>query len=86
MGPEHGDGNKMSQWILKANGNVIPCRTSRPLNTAELNNETEKRKRQIFDELIEARWGTAISAPTKPSKVEGGCDDFVAYKDDDETP
>ena len=86
LGPERGDGNKMIQWILKADGNVVPRRTSRPLNTAELNSKSEKWKRQIFDELIEARWGTAISAPPKPSKVEGEGDDFVAYEDDDETP
>ena len=86
MGPERGDGNKMSQWILKANNNVVPRRTSRPLNTAELNSKSEKWKRQIFDELIEARWGTAISAPPKSSKVEGEGDDFVAYEDDDEAP
>ena len=86
LGPARGDGNEMIQWILKADGNVVPRRTSRPLHTSEINSETEKWKRQIFDELIEARWGTAISAPPKPSKVEGEGDDFVAYEDDDETP
>ena len=24
LGPAHGEGNEMAQWILKANGNIIP--------------------------------------------------------------
>ena len=35
LGPAKGEGNEMAQWILKANGNVVPRRTVRPLNTAE---------------------------------------------------
>ena len=24
LGPAHGEGNEMAQWVLKANGNVVP--------------------------------------------------------------
>ena len=49
LGPAKGEGNGMAQWALKANGNVVPCRTTRSLNTSELSSETEKRKRNFFD-------------------------------------
>jgi hypothetical protein len=82
LGPAKGEGNDMAQWILKANGNVVPRRTLRPLNTAELHSSTEAKKRSIYDALIEGRWGTAMSAPPKESKE----DEFEEYTDDDEQP
>jgi hypothetical protein len=36
LGPAKGEGNEMAQWILKANGRVVPRRTCRPLTTAEI--------------------------------------------------
>jgi hypothetical protein len=47
LGPAKGEGNEMAQWILKANGNVVPRRTLRSLNTAELHSPTEAKKRTI---------------------------------------
>ena len=80
LGPAKGEGNEMAQWVLKANGNVVPRRTVRPLNTEELNSETEKRKRTIFDQCIERRWGTSISGPPdEPTKK------WEAYEDDDDS-
>jgi hypothetical protein len=38
--PARGEGNEMAQWILKANGNVVPRRTSRPLQVAEKHSPT----------------------------------------------
>ena len=84
LGPAKGEGNEMAQWILKANGNVVPRRTHRPLNTAELNSETEKKKREVFDALIEKRWGTALYPP-KPSADDSPDKEFVPYDDDDES-
>ena len=52
--PAKGEGYEMEQWVLKANGNVVPRCTTRPLNTSELSSETENRKRNFFDELITA--------------------------------
>ena len=42
LGPSKGEGNEMAQWILKANGRVVPRRTAVPLTTAQLNSDTEK--------------------------------------------
>jgi hypothetical protein len=63
LGPAKGEGNKMAQWILKANGNVVPSRLSRPLKVDEIHSATELKKRVIFDGLIERRWGTSINPP-----------------------
>ena len=72
----------MAQWVLKANGNVVPRRTTRPLNTSELNSDTENGKRALFKELIKKRWGTSVNPPTKlpPDDI------FKAYEDEDEVP
>ena len=81
LGPAKGAGNEMAQWILKANGRVVPRRTLRPLTPAELSSETEVEKRRIFDNLITKRWGTsALAAPVEPK------DEFVEYEDDVEEP
>ena len=44
LGPARGEGNAMAQWILKANGNVVPRQTMRPNNTAERNSPKEAEK------------------------------------------
>ena len=63
FGPARGEGNELSQWVLKSNGNVVPCRTILALQLAEIHSDTEKRKRDIFDDLIERRWGSPMSTP-----------------------
>ena len=80
--PDKGEGNKMAQWILKANGNVVRRQTPLHLNNAELNSEKEKRKHTIFDECISKLWGTSIS-PT-PTAIDS--DNLLdPYKDPDES-
>ena len=44
LGPSKGEGNEMCQWVLKANGKVVPRRTCRPLTVAEKHSETEQKK------------------------------------------
>ena len=56
----------MAQWILKANGRVIPRRTLRPLKVDELHSPVEIKKREVFDELIKRRWGS----PMTPSNTQ----------------
>lgn len=82
LGPAKGEGNEMAQWVLQANGNVVPRRTVRPINTAEIHSEVEKTKRQKFDEFIVTRWGTAAEPPAKPPPES----DFIEYEDEDEQP
>ena len=84
LGPAKGEGNEMAQWILKANGNVVPRRSSRPLKVDELHSLTEIKKREIFDGLIERKWGTSINPP-KVSDTENAENGFAEYEDDDET-
>ena len=79
LGPARGEGNEMAQWVLKANGNVVPRRSLRPLQVAEIHSPVEAKKRKVFDELIERRWGTSISPPKTDAKPE-----FENYEDDDE--
>ena len=87
LGPAKGEGNEMAQWILKANGHVVPRRSSRPLKADEIHSATEVKKRAIFDGLIERRWGTSINPP-KVETVEDAEDldnnEFEEYEDDDE--
>ena len=84
LGPATGAGNEMAQWVLKANGNVVPRRTLRPLQVDELHSPTEVKKRDTFNALIERRWGTS----TKPSNVipPKDKDSWEEYYDDDESP
>ena len=37
----------MAQWVLKANGNVVPRRTTHPLTESEVSSETVKSKRNV---------------------------------------
>jgi hypothetical protein len=83
LGPARGEGNEMSQWILKANGNVVPRRTVRPLSIAEKHSETEEDKRKLFDQLIKQKWGTSAFPPSKYTPPE---DEMDEYRDEDEEP
>ena len=64
--PASGPGNEMAQWILKANGRVVPRRSLRPLKVDELHSPVEIKKRDVFDELIKRRWGS----PMTPSNTQ----------------
>ena len=61
FGPARGAGNEMAQWILKANGRVVPRRYLRPLKVDELHSPVEIKKREVFDELIQRRWGSPMT-------------------------
>jgi hypothetical protein len=76
----------MAQWILKANGNVVPRRSHRPLKTEEVHSEQERMKQKVFDALIKRRWGTPINPSiTKDTEdPDNGDNAFEAYEDDDE--
>jgi hypothetical protein len=86
LGPSKGEGNEMAQWILKANGNVVPRRSHRPLKTEEVHSEQERMKRNVFDALIVRRWGTSINPPNNEDTEDSdtGGDEFEEYEDEDE--
>ena len=73
LGPALGEGNEMCQRVLKSNGEVVPRRSVRPLQEAEVHSPSEKRKREIFTELIRKRWGDSMKSvqPAKPKRPEG---------------
>ena len=82
LGPATGEGNEMAQWILKANGKVIPRRTIRPLINDEMKSQTEIDKRNAFTKCILSQLGSSISPPVKSEIPET----YTAYEDDDEEP
>ena len=63
LGAACGAGNEMVQWILKANGQVVPCHSVRPFHLGKLTSPSEQSKRQSFNALIERRFGTSIHPP-----------------------
>ena len=62
-GPARGAGNEIAQWILKVNGRVVLRRSLRPLKVDEIHSPLEIKKREVFDELIQRRWGTLMTPP-----------------------
>ena len=44
LGPARGTGNEMCQWVLKANGRVVPRRSVRRLQVAEIHSAVEIKK------------------------------------------
>jgi hypothetical protein len=81
LGPSKDSGNAMAQWVLKSNGRVVARRTCRPLTNEEWHSEVEKRKRNIFDEVIKHKLGTSIKLPAKYPQPE----EYEVYEDDIET-
>ena len=84
LGPACGVGNEMAQWILKANGQVVPHHSVRPLHLGELTSPSEQSKRQSFDALIERRFGTLINPPQQLNDDDGKFGNFEPYEVDDE--
>ena len=72
----------MCQWVLKANGKVVPRRTVRPLKPDEQHSNVELEKRTIFDKCIHARWGTSQTPPPSSSDPP---DEFEEYEYSEET-
>jgi hypothetical protein len=77
LGPMKNEGNEMSQSILTLRGTIVPRRTLRKLLPSELHNEGEKRKRQLFDDVIRSKLGDSISLPSKPLDTS-----YTPYSDD----
>jgi len=82
LGPARGEGNEMAQWILKANGEVVPRRTHRPLHVAELHSPEEIKKRDLFDKLVEKRWGPGARVNIKSDNDPAH--EWEEYQDEDQ--
>ena len=70
LGPSVGVGNKMAHRILKGNGRFVSRRSSRQLRTNEIYNNNKEKKRKVFDELIELRWGSSLNFPMNSTKTK----------------
>jgi hypothetical protein len=70
--------------MLKANGKVMPHRSSRPLTVAEVHSPTEIKKQSIFDGLIKRRWGTSINPPKQTDAENLDNKEFEEHEDEDE--
>ena len=80
LGPARQEGNKMNQWVLKVNGNIVRRCSLWPLQTAEIYSDSEKKKRELFDKLIYERYGDSINVLLPNSnKLE-----MERYEDEDE--
>ena len=66
LGPIKNEGNEMVQAILTASGKVLPCHTLQHLKPAELNNLSEQKKQDLFNEHIRKKLGNAAAFPTAP--------------------
>ena len=73
----------MAMWILKANGEVVPRRSHRPLKIDELYSEEEDKKQALFDKLVEKKFGTSIN---KPMVTSGENKDLEEYESMEEQP
>jgi hypothetical protein len=77
LGPIKNEGNEMAHAILTAKGTVISRRTIHKLQEAERNSETERQKRQLFDDVIRSKLGDSITMLPKPLP-----DEYIPYSDD----
>lgn len=92
LGPAINTGNLMTQWVLVRSGNIVPMTTTRPLNEAETNSPTEKRKREVFDAAIRKKLGDSLNgmdpAEADPNPRVGDTLDseeiYNPYEDEDE--
>jgi hypothetical protein len=84
LGPAKGEGNKMAQWMLKANGEVAPRRSSQPLKVDEIHYAVELKKRTMFNGWIEKRWGTSINPPKWNDAENLDDNEFKEHEDKDE--
>lgn len=78
LGPIPNKGNEMSQAVLTSKGTIVPRRTIRKLHPMELQSESEKRKRSLFDDIILKKLGDSMNKPHKPLEDQP---DHVPYED-----
>ena len=68
-------GKKMTQWVLKKNGQIVPRMIMRRLAPEEWAQEIEIKKISEFNDAIKARYGDSFSLPDKTLKNPQDKDD-----------
>ena len=75
--PVKREGNDMDKWIIKPNGNVLPRQKLMPLKVTDVHSETDSKKRDTFDSLMDKMCWISVSLPT--STVKGNCGNRKEY-------
>ena len=75
-------GNQMSQWILRADGEIFPRHTARPLTDDEIDSPIEENKRKAFNESVTRRLGNSLVPPDLKSDYASHV--FDEYEDEEE--
>ena len=79
LGPIQNEGNKIARVILKIKGTVVTRPTMRKLRKSELVCESEKIKRNLFDDIIEKKIRRSVSYPDNPIPER-----YIPHKDNSE--
>ena len=82
LGPARGAGNEMAQQeeqAMKWPSGYLKQMALRPLKVDEIHSPVEIKKRDVFDELIERRWGSPIT----PSNIQQQ-NVFEKYEDNEQ--
>ena len=74
----------MAQWIVTSKATVVPRRTVRPLTTAELHSTMEKRLRDIFDAVVEKRFGNRFGGRKDDDIPKEAVESWEPYSDSEE--
>ena len=65
LGPTNNEGNKMTQWVLKINGQDVPQRSLCWMRPDELSSDVEISKRASFDTQIKISHDDSFTVPEK---------------------
>jgi hypothetical protein len=92
LGPAKNEGNVMAQWILKENGQVVPCHMLCHLTPAELSpsNKVEMEERTLFNVALRGVLGNSVKISkvvpldNNATKAFDALWDLDHYEDDDE--
>ena len=86
LGPAKNQGNKMTQWVLKQNGQIVPRRKMRRLTPVKWAREIEIKKRSEFNDAIKARYSDSFYLPDKTLKNPQDEDDTDDLPFDEVSP
>ena len=86
LGPAKNEGKKMTQWVLKQNGQIVPRMTLRSLIPEEWARETEIKKRSEFNDAVNARYSDSLSLLDKTLKNPQDKDDTGDLHFDEVSP
>ena len=77
LGPAKGAGNKMSQWVLTATGDVMPIQSLQLLNHSEQNSPAMQDRQKAFTSYIKKPLGDSMSPPP-PDQTDPYPEDLVS--------